>query len=115
MGDGKSIKVEVIGTFRLLLKTGFYLDLNETFIVPSFRQNLISISTLDKFSYSCSFGNNKFSLFHYSNMVGIVSLSGYDNLYLLHTIVSFNESVHLSTRGIKQKLTNENSVTLWHK
>ena len=32
VGNGKSVKVEVIGKFRLLLKTDFYLDLNETFI-----------------------------------------------------------------------------------
>ena len=37
VGNGKSVEVEAIGTFRLLLKTGYYLDLNETYIVPSFR------------------------------------------------------------------------------
>ena len=115
MGDGKSVKVEAIGTFRLLLKTSFYLDLNETFIVPLFRWNLISISNLDKFRYSCSFGNNKFSLVHDSKMIGTGSLLGYNNLYLLDTITSFNESLHLSTRGIKRKLTDENSTMLWHK
>ena len=70
---------------------------------------------MNKFSYSYSFGNNKFSLFHNSKKVGTGSLLGYDNLYLLDTIASFNESLHLSTRGIKQKLTNENSATLWNK
>ena len=44
VGDGKTVKVEAIGTFRLLLKTGVYLDLKETYVVPSFRRNLISIS-----------------------------------------------------------------------
>ncbi|CAH9086499.1 unnamed protein product, partial [Cuscuta europaea] len=44
VGDGKRVEVEAIGVFRLLLKTGFYLDLKETFVVPSFRRNLISIS-----------------------------------------------------------------------
>ena len=62
MGDGKTTKVEAIWTFRLLLKTGVYLDLKETYVVPSFRQNLISISVLDKFGYYCSFGNSKFIL-----------------------------------------------------
>ena len=57
LGDDKLVKVEAIGTFRLLLRTGFYLDLNETFVVPSFRWNLISVSALDKFGYCCSFGN----------------------------------------------------------
>ena len=62
MGDGKTTKVEAIGTFRLFLKTGVYLDLKETYVVSSFRRNLISISVLDKFGYYCSFGNFKFSL-----------------------------------------------------
>jgi len=91
------------------------LDLNETFIVPSFRRNLISISALDKSGYSCSFGNGKFSLFYDSKLSGSGSLSGYDNLYLIDTIASFNESLQLSTRGTKRKLTTENSGILWHK
>ena len=83
VGDGKSVEVKAIGTFRLLLNTSYYLDLNKSFIVQSFRRNLTSISTLDKFGYSYSFGNNKFSFFHDSKMVGTSSLSGYNNLYLL--------------------------------
>ena len=62
VGDEKSIKVEAIVTFRLLLKTCYYLDLKDTFVVPSFRQNLVSVSILDKYVYCCSFGNGKFSL-----------------------------------------------------
>ena len=37
VGDGQAIQVEAIEKFRLLLKIRFYLDLDETFIVPSFR------------------------------------------------------------------------------
>jgi len=51
VGDDKRVAVEAIGTFRLQLKIGFYLDLFETFVVLSFRQNLISISSLDKFGF----------------------------------------------------------------
>ncbi|KAB5519853.1 hypothetical protein DKX38_024172 [Salix brachista] len=100
VGDSKTVDVEAIGKFRLLLNTKLYLDLNETFIVPSFRQNLISISALDKSGYSCSFGNGKFSLFYDSKLSGSGSLSGYDNLYLIDTIASFNESLQLSTRAL---------------
>ena len=57
VSNGKTKKVEVIGTFRLLLKTGVYLDLNETYVVSPFRWNLISISVLDKYGNYCSFGN----------------------------------------------------------
>ena len=58
VGIGKSMEVEAIGHFRLLLKTEIYLDLKETFIIPSFRRNLVSNSVLDKRDYTCSFENN---------------------------------------------------------
>ena len=58
VGDGNTIEDKAIETFRLLLKIGFYLDLNETYVVPSFRQSLVSISILNKYGYSCSFENN---------------------------------------------------------
>ena len=115
VGDGKKVEVEVIGTFRLFLKSGTYLDLNETYVVPSFRRNLVSISILDKFGYTCFFGNNKFSLFQNSNLVGTGSLSYVDNLYMLDTVASYHETLQLSTQGVKRKLTDENSSSLWHK
>ena len=37
------------------------------------------------------------------------------NLYLLDIIVSYNESLHVESRGTKRKLSNDNSATLWHK
>ena len=114
MGDGKTAKVEAIGTFRLL-KTGVYLDLKETYVVPSFRQNLISISVLDKSGYYCSFGNLKFSLSLNSNVIGTGSLYVHDNLYLLDTVASFNETLYTSILSTKPKLTNKDSVMLWHK
>ena len=101
--------------FRLLLKTGVYLDLKETYVVPSFRRNLISISVLDRSGYYCSFGNSKFGLSLNSNVIGTGSLSVHDNLYLLETIASFNETLYTSIRGTKRKLTDKDSIMLWHK
>ena len=101
MGDGKTAKVEAIGTFRLLLKIGIYLDLKDTYDVPSFRKNLISISVLDKSGYYCSFGNSKFNLSLNSNVIGTGFLSMHDNLYLLDTVASFNETLYTSIRGTK--------------
>ncbi|GAB2278784.1 hypothetical protein Dimus_039306 [Dionaea muscipula] len=62
VSDGNRAAVQAVGTFRLQFRTGFILDLYETFIVPSFRRNLISISNLDKSGFSCSFGDNKVCL-----------------------------------------------------
>ena len=52
VGDGKSMEVEAIGHFRLLLKTGIYLDLKETCTV---------IKT--EFSFYFCFGQNGLYLF----------------------------------------------------
>ncbi|CAJ2644109.1 unnamed protein product [Trifolium pratense] len=112
VGDGNKVAVEAIGTFRLLLKTGFHLDLVETFVAPSIRRNLISISILDKSGYTCSFGNNKFSLSYDSNVVGYGSLN--DNLYMLDIECPYNKIMQVESHGTKRKL-NENSATLWHK
>ncbi|RVW63854.1 Retrovirus-related Pol polyprotein from transposon TNT 1-94 [Vitis vinifera] len=57
VGNGNKAVVKAIGLFRLQLYYGCTLDLEETFVVPSFRRNLISVSCLDKFGYYCSFRN----------------------------------------------------------
>ncbi|CAJ2659127.1 unnamed protein product [Trifolium pratense] len=112
VGDGNKVAVEAIETFRLLLKTGFHLDFVETFVASSIRRNLISISILDKSGYTCSFGNNKFSLSYDSNVVGYGSLN--DNLYMLDIECPYNKIMQVESHGTKRKL-NENSATLWHK
>ena len=63
VGDGNPVEVEEIGTFRLLLRTGFYLDLIETYVVPSLRRNLVFVLVLDTSGYCCSFGNGKVLFF----------------------------------------------------
>lgn len=98
--DEKTVEVEIIEKFILLLKIGFYLDLDKTFIVSSFWWNLISISALDKDGFSCSFRNDNFNLFHDSKLAISYSLSSYDNLYLIDTIASINKSLELSIKGI---------------
>lgn len=73
--------MNTIGHFRLLFGTSYYLDLIDTLIVLSFRQNLASVFLLDKFGYHCSLGNNKLTLSLNSNIVGNGSLNVYDNFY----------------------------------
>ena len=57
VGNDNKAAVKAIGLFRLQLDSRCTLDLEETFVVPSFRRNLISISCLDKSGYYCSFRN----------------------------------------------------------
>ena len=101
VGDGKTIEVEEIGQFMFLLSSGCYLDLKDTFVVPSFRRILASISTLDISRHCCSFGNDKFSLSFNSDATDTGSLSSQDNLYLLDTIASYNETFHVSAQGAR--------------
>ncbi|KAH9686891.1 hypothetical protein KPL70_014557 [Citrus sinensis] len=99
VGDDKTVEVEAIGHFRLLMKIGCYFDLLYTFVVSSFRRNLIPVSVLDKSGYSCSFVNRQFSLSINSNVIGTDLLNAYDNLYLLETVSSYNENLHFSSRA----------------
>ena len=113
VGNGKSVAVHAVGIFRLHFESGFHLDLEETFVVPSFRRNLVSVSALDKFGFSCSFGNSKFSLFRNSSLVVTGSLC--DKLYMLEPTVVHHESLHTQNRGTKRKLTKQSSAFLWHR
>ena len=116
VGDDKSVEMEVIGNFRLLLCTSFYLDLKETFVVVlSFRRNLNSVSYLDKFGYSCSFGNNQVNFSLNSTVIGTSSLVVYDNLYTLDIVDSYHENLNIESRGTNRKLDNAHSKALWHK
>ena len=54
------------------------------------------------------------SLFQDSNLNGTSSLINSDNLYLLDTIVFYNETLHSTFRDIKRKIS-EDSTILWHK
>ena len=109
------MEVEVIGNFRLLLSTSFYLVFKNTFVVPSFRQNLILVSYLDKFGYSCSFGNNQVNLSLNLKVIGTGSFVVYDNLYMLDIVASYHESLNIESCGTKPKLDNAHSRELWHK
>ena len=63
MGNRMKALVEGIGTYRLVLDTGYHLDLYQTLYVPSVSMNLISVSKLDTIGFSFKIGNGCFSLF----------------------------------------------------
>jgi len=115
MGNKEKVPVEAIGTYRLILDTGYHLDLMGTFYLPSITRNLISLSKLDVAGYSFKFGNGCFSLFKRSFMIGSGTL--YDGLYKLNldnlyaeTLMTLQHNV-----GTKCSLVDERSTYLWHK
>ena len=74
--------MEAIRTYRLILDTGYHLDLIDTFYVPNITRNLISLSKLDVVGYFFKFGNGCFDLFKRIFMIG--SGTFYDDLYKLN-------------------------------
>ena len=74
--------METVGTYRLILDTGFYLDFLDTFYVPSISRNVVSLSKLDVVGYSFKFWNGCFSLYQRTYLIGFGTL--YDGLYRLN-------------------------------
>ena len=107
-----SSRVEAIGTCSLVLSSGFILELEKTFYVPSFSRNLISISRLVPLGFSFNFTDSGFSISNKSKLIGYGALS--DGLFhiQLHNDVTYN-SMHV-TSGLKGCVVNEESSMLWH-
>jgi hypothetical protein len=107
--------VETVGTFKLILKTGYVLDLENVFFIPCFSRNLISISKLDVIGFSFWFINSTFSIFKGENFIG--GRTKIDGLFKIDLDPDF-ENNHLSLHssvGIKRSHVNETSALLWHR
>ena len=63
-GNKMCSHVKVVGTCSLFLSSGFILNLEKTFYVPSFSRNLILVSRVVLLGYSFSFYETSFSLFY---------------------------------------------------
>ena len=61
-GNRISSHVEAIVTYRLVLRSGFVLDLERNFFVPSFSRNLISVLRLLPYGFSFKFVGISFHL-----------------------------------------------------
>ena len=81
VGNDLEICVEKMGDINLVLASGFQLVSNDTFYVPSFKRNLISVSCLDKLGFSFSFGDRKINKMLNSQIIAYGSLV--DSLYKL--------------------------------
>ena len=102
-GGRSSSHVEAIGTCNLELSSGFILQLENTFYVPSFSRNL----------NSCNFSNTGFTFLIKLKVIGYGTLC--DGLYSVH-FQDNNAYNSLSlTAGIKRNVMNEESSLLWHR
>jgi len=115
MGNRVKVPMEAVGTYRLILDIGFYLDLMDTFYVPSISRNLVSLSKLDVVGYYFKFGNGCFNLYKTTCLIGFGTL--YDGLYKLNLDNLYTETLMISHHnvGSKHSLVDECPTFLWHK
>ena len=100
-GIDTSARVEGFRTFRLLLNTGHFIYLIDTFVVPTFRCNLVYVSTLDKFGYIC--------------MKTILLVLGLYYRTITYIVTPSNLILHTTMRGRKLQSSSSNSYSLWHR
>ena len=107
--------IEGIGTYRLILESGYVLDLYSTLYVPSLSRNLISVSKLDNSGFRCMIGSGCFDLYKNTDNVGSGILI--DGLYKLKLNDTYANSLLnvVNNVGCKRSMVNENSAFLWHK
>ena len=91
MGNRTEVEIKAIGILRLILDTGFIMDLVDIVYVPVFTRNLISVPRLDSYGYELKFGNKEVSLFYNSCLVGSGTLRG--NLYSLNLDCKYSQSL----------------------
>ena len=104
--------VEAVETCSLVLSSGFILNLEKAFYIPSFSSSLISVSRVVPLGYSFSFYETSLSLFYKSNLVGNGTLSnGLFSINLQNDTT--NNAMHVHT-GTKRCVMNEDSSMLRH-
>ncbi|KAK9232999.1 hypothetical protein WN943_023248 [Citrus x changshan-huyou] len=114
-GNKMPSRVEAVRTYRLVLNSGFVLDLDKTFYIPSFSRNLVSVSRLLPFGFCFNFLGIIFHLLKDSVIVGDGILD--DSMFKLHLnpTFDFNLMTMHGNIGVKRSALNEQSSMLWHR
>jgi hypothetical protein len=108
-------RVEAVGTFRIILKAGYVLDLENVFFIPEFSRNLIFVSKLDNVGFGFWFINSTFSIFKGEQFVGGGIKT--DGLFKIDLDPNFENnylSLHTDV-GMKRSLMDQSSALLWHR
>ena len=83
--------IKGIGTYRMVLGSGYHQDPYQTLYVPSVSKNLIPLSKLNIVGFSFKIENGCFSLFKHAHLIGYGILS--DGSYKLKLDHGFVESL----------------------
>ncbi|PIN05917.1 hypothetical protein CDL12_21541 [Handroanthus impetiginosus] len=74
-GNKMCSHVDLIGKCTLVLSSGFVLNIEKTFHLPSFSRNLLSVSRLVPLGFQSKFCGTSFNLIYGSDVVGDGTLS----------------------------------------
>ena len=108
VGNGRTVEVKALGSVRLKLEFGFYLELDNVVYVPSMKRKLISISKLVLLGFYFTINKKGFNAFYESSQVGNGFMSdGMFQLKLNQTECVFNVQ--------HEKAKTQQSSILWHK
>jgi hypothetical protein len=108
-GNGMRSHVKAVGIFRLFLENGYILDLVNTFYVPSFSKNLISISKLVPLGFEFNFIGSNVYLFKNSTDIGSGILV--NGLYKLNLNPIYEQSLlSMHDIGSKRNIIDESST-----
>ena len=107
--------MEAIGTYRLVLRIDYVLNLQRTFYVPSFSKNLISISRFLPYGFSFKFVGTSFHLVKDNVIIGGGTLD--NDLFKLDLNLNLNHSLTTMHENacIKPGVINEKSSMLCYK
>ena len=106
--------VEGVGTYRLVLHTGYVLNLDKTFYIPSFSKNLVSVSRLAPQGFDFQFKDVSFLIIKDSVPIGSGKLT--DGLYCLSLDPKCAHSLTTTHNNINNiSVLNNHSSSLWHR
>ena len=113
VGNDLEVMVELVGDVSLVLGTGFEVVLKDTFNLPSFRRNLISVSYMDRLGFKFTFYVGKIIFMLNSQVVGNGIL--FDGLYKLYLDCDkISSSLNVENSISKRSKIREKSYLLWH-
>ena len=113
-GNKMPSAVEGVGTYRLVLHTGYVLNLDKTFYIPSFSKNLVSVSRLAPQGFDFQFKDVSFLIIKDSVPIGSGKLT--DGLYCLSLDPKCAHSLTTTHNNINNiSVLKNHSSSLWHR
>ena len=116
VGTGDVISARAVGDAKLFFGNKF-MFLENLYIVPKIKRNLVSVSCLIEHMYSINFSMNE--AFIYKNGVHICSAKLENNLYVLRpneakAVLNHEMFKTANTQNKRQRISLNNNTYLWH-